>query len=285
MWSKKISLSIVLCMTSLSIISEEMPWNHYVQLAFDDIQTAKLMQAMDHNDMRTFSRLLVADYELANTILLDNATFDDINPIHYAAKIGNKEMMQTFLTRGIDINKKSSSGKTPLYYAIMNNQNIDFINFLLQNGANPLTVDAFGNTMLHAALKASDKYNWSTNNANIQNLVKIRERLLGEGLNPEQLNANSISASDFPELPTQTSLTTETLADEQSEDCPICQATNSDVKTNCCNQPMCKACFEQIKTNGRLNRCPFCRFPPTRNSENNQNFDITQEFTVRPLRH
>ncbi len=255
MCSKKIRLSIILCMTSLSIISEEMPWNHYVQLAFDDIQTAELMQAMDHNDMRTFSKLLVADYELANTILLDDATFDDINPIHYAAKIGNKEMMRTFLTRGIDINKKSSSGKTPLYYAIINNQDIEFINFLLQHGANPLAIDDFGNTMLHATLKAHNHQNRSIDQRNI-NLTRIRNLLIDKGLNPEDLHSNLIDSSNLSEI----SNTAQPLQVNEESECPICQETTSDAQTNCCKQPICKKCFVDMNLRG-LNSCPVCRHP------------------------
>ncbi|WP_338982204.1 ankyrin repeat domain-containing protein [Spiroplasma endosymbiont of Eupeodes luniger] len=43
--------------------------------------------------------------------------------------------MKFIIARGADLNNKGNDGRTPLYYALRNRE-IEFIKFLLDNGAN-----------------------------------------------------------------------------------------------------------------------------------------------------
>ena len=68
----------------------------------------------------------------------------------WAATKNNKEMMNYFLNKGLNINKKDEFGKTALYYVILNIDNdscdyselgYDTLSFLIEKGANFDKVD------------------------------------------------------------------------------------------------------------------------------------------------
>ncbi len=255
MLSKKINLSIVLTMFSISIISQERTLNDYLMFSSNNLNTARLMQAIDKNDLQAFNNLLIQNYDIVHSTFIDPLTFDDINPIHYAAQKGNKAMIETLLKRGVSIDEGSSSNKTPLYFAIMSNQNVEFIKFLLQKGAYPFATDNFNNTLLDATLKARDDENEPIDPINL-NLISIQNLLIDNGLNPENVHSTLINLSNFPEI----SNTAEPLQVNEELECPICQESISDAKTNCCKQPICKKCVVDMNLR-ELYSCPICRHP------------------------
>ena len=69
---------------------------------------------------------------------------------HWAAKLGNINMLDLLLKFGRHHNQKDFKGRTPLYLAAVNN-NIEVCKFLLANGANPFLSDKSGKTAADVA--------------------------------------------------------------------------------------------------------------------------------------
>ena len=72
---------------------------------------------------------------------LDLAAFS----VHY------KPMVELLVAKGADVNAQSSSGATPLFWAVMREQK-DEVQFLLDHGANVNAADAYGDTILDIVL-------------------------------------------------------------------------------------------------------------------------------------
>lgn len=76
-------------------------------------------------------------------------------PMHKAARLGPLSFVQLLLDHGADINKTSSTGWTPLMYAISSNSNfptsLSVVSLLLERGAKARAASAEGWTALHRA--------------------------------------------------------------------------------------------------------------------------------------
>jgi uncharacterized protein len=66
------------------------------------------------------------------------------------------EKLKSLLQFGADINVRSTSGNTPLLVACVDNQNTDIVKFLLDNKADPLSINKLGETALIRAAQFSD---------------------------------------------------------------------------------------------------------------------------------
>ena len=73
---------------------------------------------------------------------LDLAAFS----VHY------KQVVELLVAKGADVNAQSSSGATPLFWAVMREQK-DEVQFLLDHGANVNAADAYGDTILDIVLR------------------------------------------------------------------------------------------------------------------------------------
>lgn len=62
------------------------------------------------------------------------------------------KVMQLLIAHGAEVNARSASGTTPLFWAVMRDQKDD-AKFLLDHGANPNTPDSYGDTILDCALR------------------------------------------------------------------------------------------------------------------------------------
>ncbi|MGA9585280.1 MAG: ankyrin repeat domain-containing protein [Terracidiphilus sp.] len=77
---------------------------------------------------------------------------DGYTPLDLAEFATNhNKMIQLLVAHGADVNARSASGATPLFWAVMRDQKDD-AKFLLDHGANPNIPDAYGNTILDCAL-------------------------------------------------------------------------------------------------------------------------------------
>jgi len=74
-------------------------------------------------------------------------------PLHLAEfAVGHKKMAELLISKGADVNARSASGATPLFFAVLRDQKDD-VQLLLDKGANVNTPDAYGDTPLGCALQ------------------------------------------------------------------------------------------------------------------------------------
>lgn len=64
-----------------------------------------------------------------------NIIKNETTPMHLAVVKNNKDILKVLFASGADINFKDKYGKTPLYYAL-NNENLEISAFLLKLGRN-----------------------------------------------------------------------------------------------------------------------------------------------------
>ncbi|ORY78795.1 ankyrin, partial [Neocallimastix californiae] len=92
--------------------------------------------------------------------------------INESLKYHNDILAKVIIEKGANINIKDNFRKTPLMYAIENNNSSDIIELLLQKGANINDKDFNGNTPLHYACKFS--------NVNIVSLIMGKKPKINE---------------------------------------------------------------------------------------------------------
>ncbi len=74
-------------------------------------------------------------------------------PLHLAVfSVKHRQMVETLVNKGADINAQPASGATPLFFAVIRDQKDD-VQFLLDHGANVNLPDAYGDTILDMALR------------------------------------------------------------------------------------------------------------------------------------
>lgn len=76
-------------------------------------------------------------------------------PLHIAAKKGNITILQLLLTKKATIDIQTADGATPLFFATATN--IDCVDLLLKNGADPNANSRFGTPFAQAVLSGNEK--------------------------------------------------------------------------------------------------------------------------------
>ncbi len=110
--------------------------------AADDVHSLVLK-----GDVAKLKELLKKDPSAINAKDSSGAT-----PLHYAAKMHNKESVAILLANKADVNAKDNDGKTPLHYAAWGSETpVDVIQILLENGADP-NAESHGETPFHIAV-------------------------------------------------------------------------------------------------------------------------------------
>lgn len=71
----------------------------------------------------------------SNILISTLQTIDKRPPIHTAVKTGNISLVEKLLNAGIDINQEDEKGIIPVFLAIIEHNNREFIEFLVENGA------------------------------------------------------------------------------------------------------------------------------------------------------
>lgn len=82
----------------------------------------------------------------------DKGAVDD-TLMHIVSRKGTFEEMRILIDSGGDVNAVGDMSCTPLHYAVRHGQDVDMISLLLSAGANPHTVDEFGDTSVDCARK------------------------------------------------------------------------------------------------------------------------------------
>lgn len=189
---------------------------------------------------------------------LDSRSLEIIFPIHHAAMNTNDpRVLRLLLDKGANINKRSESGKTPLFYALKYNPNTEIALFLLENGANPNALDNFGVN----AFAFVDQNEVSRSDRDKEQLTR---RMLHHGLN----DPNAISAVNNTATAPEPVIQRQILTDEDV--CGVCLSSIKELteagvqiyKTDCCKQFLCKNCTDAMINSHRSISCPFCRRQP-----------------------
>ncbi|WP_232697464.1 ankyrin repeat domain-containing protein [Brevibacillus daliensis] len=112
----------------------------------------KLFQAAESGDSSSLQELVETQPEFANTENKDGLTL-----LGYAAHFGNADAVKVLLDHGADVNAISHStisfipSNTALHAAIAGERNLDVINLLLHNQADPNIRDSNDQTCLQVA--------------------------------------------------------------------------------------------------------------------------------------
>ena len=110
---------------------------------------------------------------LQSSVELDTEGYSQI---HILVQDWNREMLNPLLESGIDINLRTKKQQlTPLMVAI-HSQNLDAVQFILENGGGVNDADAFGNTPLHKVVVVGN--------------IPILQTLLEHGANKNAQNQN-----------------------------------------------------------------------------------------------
>ena len=110
------------------------------------------------------------------------------NPLHYACRCGNIQIVNYLIENGADINYRYNiTDRTALFDAALHQQN-DVVEFLLSKGVNIKEVDEKGHNMLHYAISFSN--------------IKLCELLIKNGLDPNKVSYEGDSSISIMPLVT-----------------------------------------------------------------------------------
>ena len=93
-------------------------------------------------------------------------------PIHYAAALGQTNVINELLAAGCPVDARACSNDTPLHVAIMHGQ-IESIKLLLENNADAHLAGQYGSTVLHCACSLSKRAGDWSNEADVAKACQI----------------------------------------------------------------------------------------------------------------
>lgn len=108
------------------------------------------------------------------------------SPLYSAVQKNDLDLARMLIEGGIDIDSRSSSGRTPLFAACLDNH-MELIEFLLSNNANVNAVDNNGYTALHRYIQMNSG-SWRNNHHMGPSIVV--KMLINAGANPKISSSN-----------------------------------------------------------------------------------------------
>ena len=111
------------------------------------LSAEEIHQAVREGDLAAVKRLVEEKPGLVNLKDTSGAI-----PLHYAAAVGQKEIVELLLEKGADINAETFNGDTPLHWAVFSGQK-PIVELLLNKGSHINIWDKFGNSPLNTAVR------------------------------------------------------------------------------------------------------------------------------------
>eukprot|EP01098_Paradermamoeba_levis_P010768 TRINITY_DN4539_c0_g1_i1.p1 TRINITY_DN4539_c0_g1~~TRINITY_DN4539_c0_g1_i1.p1 ORF type:complete len:459 (-),score=162.22 TRINITY_DN4539_c0_g1_i1:94-1470(-) len=131
-----------------------------------------------------FALSLYEDDQIASKLIpktqkLDQANKEGLTPLHFAAGHANMNIIDDLVKNGANPNAKDKKGNTPIFMASSSSSALNAINLLLKSGADINATNDDDDTLLHWAAREGD-----------QQLTRF---LLEKGANPNLLNKHEES--------------------------------------------------------------------------------------------
>jgi len=118
-----------------------------------DIHVDKLHSACDEGDIESVKEMLfnLKKFQEKVSFVIESHT-----PLIVAANSGFSEGVEVLIDYGVDVNYRTDLGETALDVACVA-KDVKSVQLLLDNGANPLSIDSFGVSVLQRAEDSGDE--------------------------------------------------------------------------------------------------------------------------------
>lgn len=106
-------------------------------------------------------------YEMCKYLLersgpyVDATDYEGETPLHLLVRKGNIKMVQLFLSFNVQVGAQDSDLKTPLFPAVSSNKNVEVIQLLIDRGLDVNQRTSYGKTLLHVACESLFNVNGS----------------------------------------------------------------------------------------------------------------------------
>jgi len=136
-----------------------------------ELDYSEIEEAIIHSDMNSFTKKI-------DSADINQRSENGETLLHTTAVLGEPEMAELLIERGIDLSPQGSEEKTPLHLALESN-NQEVAKLLIEHGANLSVEDIYGNQPLWPAVFKGN--------------IEMSELLVEHGADPTHTNENGKS--------------------------------------------------------------------------------------------